>query len=104
MVAKSTPALSRWIAVVCRRECGWIRLPFNVGAAVVPAVTYFAGDIERRICHYGAALVEEDRLIGRIFQAGMLLLDQIPQQLGRPRPDGTNADLVAFAGKADLEG
>ncbi len=55
-------------------------------------------------CHCGTALVEEDGLIGRTFHAGMLLLDQVLQQLRRPRPDGTNAHLVAFAGKADLEG
>src|SRR5271166_1071435 len=54
-------------------------------------------------CHRGAALVEEDRLIDQAFHPGMLLLDQILQQLRRSRPDGTNAHLVAFAGKADLE-
>ena len=36
---KVDACLSRWIAVVWRRRCGWIRLPANVGAAVVPAAT-----------------------------------------------------------------
>ena len=80
MVAKSTPALSRWIAVVWRRECGWIRLPANVGAAVVPAATcFFQRYRTPRSCHCGTALIEEDRLVGRTFDTGMLLLDQLLQ-------------------------
>src|SRR6516165_6980868 len=41
MVAKSTPALRRKTAVVCRMECGWIRLSARVGASFTAATTYF---------------------------------------------------------------
>ena len=54
--------------------------------------------------HCGAALVEEDRLIGRIFHAGMLLLDQIPQQLRRPRPDGTTRILLPLPARRTWKG
>ena len=42
MVAKSTPALRRWMAVVCLMVWGWMRLPLSVSAVGMLAVTCLA--------------------------------------------------------------
>ena len=108
MVAKSTP--SHWSRDGIMLWCGAknaadvIRLPANVGAAVVPAANvFFLQEISNAgiYSHCGTcALVEEDGLTGRIFRNAMLLLDQVTSAASRcAARSGQMRILFAFAGK-----